>query len=108
MTRPRVHKQFLNKLHSILPQGCRPCILSDAGFKNPWFEAVSALGWHYKHRRVLSFFYLGCQVIRKKIHTPIDILYSSLDSNRSFNGFGRGARSLCVMQRSFLCQSMPK
>lgn len=26
----------------------------------------------YKHRRVLSFFYLGCQVIRKKIHTPID------------------------------------
>ena len=26
----------------------------------------------YKHRRVLSFFYLGCQVIRKKIDTPID------------------------------------
>lgn len=26
----------------------------------------------YKHRRVLSFFYLGCQIIRKKIHTPID------------------------------------
>ena len=26
----------------------------------------------YKHRRVLSFFYLGCQIIRKKIDIPID------------------------------------
>ena len=27
----------------------------------------------YKHRRVLSFFYLGCQIIRKKIPLKIDL-----------------------------------
>jgi hypothetical protein len=26
----------------------------------------------YKHRRVLSFFYLGCQIIRKKLEFDID------------------------------------
>ena len=27
----------------------------------------------YRHRRVLSFFYLGCQIIKKKIAIPIDL-----------------------------------
>jgi hypothetical protein len=47
---PKVHKAFLQRLKSILPEDCRPCILTDAGFKNPWFQAVSALGWDYVGR----------------------------------------------------------
>jgi hypothetical protein len=43
----KVHQEFLNKLKSILPKGCRPYIVTDAGFKNPWFRAVFALGWDY-------------------------------------------------------------
>lgn len=42
--------------------------------------AAEKLGLHYqfqsnsiRHRRVLSFFYLGCQIIRKKIKIPIDL-----------------------------------
>lgn len=27
----------------------------------------------YRHRRVLSFFYLGCQIVRKKIDLPIEL-----------------------------------
>lgn len=46
----KIHRHFLERLHSILPKECRPCILSDAGFKNPWFSAVSALGWDYLGR----------------------------------------------------------
>jgi hypothetical protein len=42
-----VHRAFLKKLHSILPNGCCPYIVTDAGFKNPWFKAVLALGWDY-------------------------------------------------------------
>jgi hypothetical protein len=42
-----VHQAFLKKLHSILPKGCCPYIVTDAGFKNPWFKAVLALGWDY-------------------------------------------------------------
>jgi hypothetical protein len=42
-----VHQIFLKKLKSILPKGCRPYVVTDAGFKNPWFRAVLALGWDY-------------------------------------------------------------
>lgn len=42
-----VHQVFLKKLKSILPQGCRPYVVTDAGFKNPWFRAVLALEWDY-------------------------------------------------------------
>jgi hypothetical protein len=34
-------------LKSILPEGCCPYIVCDAGFKNPWFRAVLNLGWDY-------------------------------------------------------------
>lgn len=43
----QVHREFLTKLKSLLPKECRPYIITDAGFKNPWFRAVLALGWDY-------------------------------------------------------------
>jgi Transposase DDE domain len=43
----KVHQIFLQNLNSILPEGCRPCIVTDAGFKNPWFISVSNFGWDY-------------------------------------------------------------
>jgi hypothetical protein len=42
-----VHKQFLKQLKSLLPEGCKPIIITDAGFKNPWFKAVLSLNWNY-------------------------------------------------------------
>lgn len=42
-----VHKQFLAQLKAMLPTDCRPIIITDAGFKNPWFKAVFAQGWDY-------------------------------------------------------------
>lgn len=44
---PTVHERFLAKLAEVLPGGCRPIVLSDAGFKNPWFRAVKARGWDW-------------------------------------------------------------
>lgn len=46
----KVHKLFLKNLHSVLPKGTQPCILTDAGFKNPWFKSVLAIGWNYVGR----------------------------------------------------------
>lgn len=46
----KTHQIFLKNLQSILPEGCCPCIVTDAGFKNPWFKAVIALGWNYVGR----------------------------------------------------------
>lgn len=43
----KTHKQFLANLKSILSDECKPCIITDAGFKNPWFKTVLALDWNY-------------------------------------------------------------
>ena len=45
-----VHKQFLTNLKGILPSCATPVIVSDAGFRAPWFMAVRQLGWHFVGR----------------------------------------------------------
>ncbi len=48
--KPKVHKDFLAQLKAILPEGCIPIIVTDAGFTVPWFMAVEELGWDYVGR----------------------------------------------------------
>jgi hypothetical protein len=47
---PRTHREFLMDLKTILPEGCEPLIVTDAGFRGPWFKAVEAQGWHWVGR----------------------------------------------------------
>ncbi len=44
------HKQFLNNLKLILPENINPIIVTDAGFRAPWFAHVLSLGWHFVGR----------------------------------------------------------
>lgn len=44
------HKRFLKNLSEIIPQTCCPIIVTDAGFKNPWFKEVLRHGWDYLGR----------------------------------------------------------
>lgn len=44
---PRTHRRFLQALQTVLPVGCRPIVVTDAGFRGPWFRAVEALGWDW-------------------------------------------------------------
>ncbi|WP_259331277.1 tyrosine-type recombinase/integrase [Legionella bozemanae] len=37
---PKIHPQFLEHLKKVIPSQCKPVIVTDAGFKNPWFKAV--------------------------------------------------------------------
>lgn len=42
---------FLRSLATtVLPEGCRPILVTDAGFKNPWFKQVLAHGWDFVGR----------------------------------------------------------
>jgi hypothetical protein len=41
----KVKKRFLAALKEVLPEGCRPIRVTDAGFRGPWFKAVKHLGW---------------------------------------------------------------
>ncbi|ROQ25782.1 DDE family transposase [Gallaecimonas pentaromativorans] len=47
---PVSHNPFLQELAAVLPQGCCPLIVTDAGYRNPWFRAVDALGWFWLGR----------------------------------------------------------
>lgn len=47
---PNVHRAFLKRLKQLLPAHCRPIIVTDAGFRCPWFLQVQALGWHWVGR----------------------------------------------------------
>lgn len=44
---PVSHKQFMYKLKDILPKNCKPIIVTDAGFKCPWFKLVASLNWDF-------------------------------------------------------------
>ena len=44
---PRVHRAFLLQLQALLPEGVKPILVTDAGFRVPWFKTVERLGWHW-------------------------------------------------------------
>lgn len=48
--KPAVHKAFMEKLKSFLPVSCCPIIVTDAGFRVPWFRLIESLGWDYVGR----------------------------------------------------------
>lgn len=42
---PKAEKHFLQRLKAILPPGAKPILVTDAGFRVPWFRAVANMGW---------------------------------------------------------------
>lgn len=44
------HKEFLNKLKALLPVNVKPIIVTDAGFRAPWFAYILRLGWDFVGR----------------------------------------------------------
>jgi Transposase DDE domain len=46
-----VHRQFIKRLATLVPATTRPpIILTDAGFRAPWFRLVAAQGWYWVGR----------------------------------------------------------
>lgn len=55
---PAAEKYFLRRLATLVPQGSRPLLVTDAGFRAPWFRAVEAMGWYWlgrlRHRTLVK------------------------------------------------------
>jgi hypothetical protein len=45
-----VERRFLCSLRSILPTECRPIVVTDAGFRGPFFDEINHLGWDFVGR----------------------------------------------------------
>lgn len=75
---PGAHREFLQGLKLVLPEHCKPILITDAGFRGPWFRAVEALGWHWVGRIRNKIKYLNEQTGRwcftdslYKLATPV-------------------------------------
>ena len=47
---PEAHRRFLHQLKAIVGDQARPILVTDAGFRAPWFATVEQLGWHWLGR----------------------------------------------------------
>lgn len=45
-----VHRRFLARLAKLLPTGCAPIIMTDAGFRSTWFDLVTKRCWQWVGR----------------------------------------------------------
>lgn len=48
---PQRLSRFLDALRVVLPTGCRPVLVTDAGFRGTWRDMVSERGWYYVSRQ---------------------------------------------------------
>ena len=89
---PKINRSFLQTLSTLLPADCRPIIVTDAGFRNPWFKAVIELGWDFVGRvRNRTLFrgsqgkdWLGCKSLyTKATQTPAYFGEVSLSNKNS-------------------------
>lgn len=55
--KPHSHQKFIDKLAQVIPENCKPIIVTDAGFRVPWFKQIQALGWDFVGRTRLPNMY---------------------------------------------------
>ncbi|MFI5205912.1 MAG: IS4 family transposase [Candidatus Paceibacterales bacterium] len=82
----KAHKQFIKQLKKILPKTCCPIVVTDAGFRCPWFKLIRSFGWHFVGRvRHLTQYSLA----EKGEWSPIKTLYekASLKPKYLFSAF---------------------
>lgn len=81
--KPAVHKAFMQQLKMILPITCQPIIVTDAGFRVPWFTLVLSLGWDFVGRvRNRTF----CQHKADKDWYPVKDLYADANQKERYLG----------------------
>jgi DDE family transposase len=70
-TSPSVHQAFLVRLATMLPTGCVPILITDAGFRGAWFRLVNRMGWYWigriRNRDMVSTadadMWVGCKTL---------------------------------------------
>lgn len=101
----KIHQRFLKKLYDLLPEGCCPILITDAGFRNPWFKAVRALGWHYVGR-VRNTDLL--KPVRKGDWHPCKTLYGCAQYKSQYLGEYTVVRSNPINTHLYLIEQKPK
>lgn len=71
--KPEENQRFLELLKDMLPPNCKPIIVTDSGFKVPWFRLVQQQGWDFIGRirgnsmcQTTEYDWMSCQELFKK------------------------------------------
>lgn len=71
--KPAENQRFLEQLKDMLPAHCNPIVVTDSGFKVPWFQLVRQQGWDFVGRirgnsmcHTTDYGWLSCQVLFKE------------------------------------------
>jgi hypothetical protein len=99
LANPRVQWAFLRQLKALLPEHAVPIVITDAGFRTPWFQAVSALGWHWigriRNRECVRALDCDCWVGAKTFYSKATVRPRALGAHEL-------ARSNATLCRLFL------
>lgn len=96
LANPKVERDFLRRLARMVPAESTPIVVTDAGFKTPWFKAIAALGWDYVGRVRGT---TRVQLTPKSRWVPLRSLYS-----RATRRPRRHAQALITETRRWPCE----
>ena len=106
---PAAEKYFLQRLKTLVPDGATPILITDAGFRNPWFRAVGAMGWFWLGRlRHRTFFTRPGMTMQKDAWLPCRALYALATSRPQDLGEVEIARYRPLLARLVLYRKVPK
>ena len=103
--KPKTHLDFLRKLKAMLAEDCCPIIVSDAGFRVPWFKLVASFGWEWVGRvRNRTFM----QLAGTASWVPCKSLYHKASAAPQALGAARMAQSNPIDCQLVLYKGKPK
>ena len=101
----KVHKTFLSTLKEILPPRSQPIIITDAGFRNSWFNMVDSHHWHWIGRVRHNTFY---QVVNTRCWQSVTTLHAKATGKAKHLGHVLLARANPLACYFYLYKKEPK
>lgn len=95
----QAHRRFIRELKALLPKDCCPIIITDAGFRGPWFQLVLKQGWDFVGRVRNR---TQCRETGEKTWLPVKNLYGKASRTAQYLFFGLLARANPVAGHFYL------
>ncbi len=80
---PMAEKHFLKRLQRLVPTDVTSILVTDAGFRSPWFREVSKLGWNWLGRLRHHTMVRSAETTAEDAWIPSRALYSKATSTPS-------------------------
>ena len=103
--KPVIHRQFMERLKTMLPASCTPIIITDAGFRIPWFQLIISLGWDYIGRVRNA---THCKRKCDDIWFPVKSLYEKATRKSKDLGIYQQGRKQLFESRLVIVKRKPK